>query len=796
MAETRISEVVLKAKSDVSGFVQLRVESAKIRGEIQYLAQTAKQAGLASVNAGKNIREAFTSQTSSRIDGIAKSTDRLKKSFDDAAASAKKAKEQSLDALEPDILGDSGGGGGAKTSLLRTAGRELKALPAVQIPGVGVSTDAVGKILQLVGSLGPVGLAAAAGLGALTAVLAIMTIGMQDGVKATKALLEGQEEYFRLLLTGSKSQVQAAIDAKQQEKEIVEARLATNKQTLDDARKTYGALGAAAADISNQFGLRDVREQVQKDEDALKGLNVQLGQLNPLLNNSEIAARDVAKAEEELAAVRTKSFLQGIQTNVNTLRELKELSQTGTEKQVRDRIRATQNEIEVLQYAQQAALDKAHAEKQGSEANKEASDAAEEYGRQIDVLKEKQDRLTGGVLEQAKANDAATAALEEQKKIRTDSIAAVTKYNSDITNIDAQYHQKEIDLATKLADQQVEIAQKAVEDSEKLLAQLTNKLGDLQRDAQRDLDKDTRKANFDSLRDQIKFMQDEVAAEKKHAQDVERIRRQSREREFELGLDRDFAGLAAQRRTTANQISESNIQFNEDRQARLEAFRQKQADDAAQFAFERQERLIKFEQDVTDARLAYARERIQAQENQRRAYAEANAAYTRDLNLLRQKHLAELSQRNSEIQSELKMIAQGTAGKLALEAQYWEQSRKLIQGIFSNGGTTGAGSGGGSGAGGPKLSRAYGGSLLAGQTSRVNEPFSGGGESFSNSRGTIPLPGYGLFTPFSNGTVNAKGIGHATVYLSIDARGKTNEEVGEIVDQRLTNTLEKIFGDK
>lgn len=719
MAQDGISTVLLRYEIDRQSLNQASLASIRIRSDLQFIAQQAKQVDLATHKVGDSIRDAFGSKSSSTIKSLVgptedatKQMNRLKESVTGVQQEIKKLSSiKAADIVDPelgDVVGGGGGGGirGAQATF-RRLGAQGRSLPSIQIPGAGIGTDALSNILRLAGSVPPIFLAGAAAVAVMGAGVVALNVILGDSKAQLDAATKANTTYYDLIRNKTTSG-----ELQEQITTLAES-LAVDMAELDSINKAFDSGFKSVENIvgNSQAKALFALGQISNADDVLTARadelrkttgenSVSLGVLMDAQDSAVIAANDLAaatiaakKAEEELAAVRASNSVRLDQVRIQSQIEATNLAANGTEKQVQDRLEALAREKAVLQAnlpIMQANL----------ATTTEGTKAYEAYKNQLDSttlrlaeLDTTMLTLAGDTLQAVKANDLAA----EAEKKRIDSIAAVTKYNADITKINEDEAAKQADLAQKYADKQVDIAAKAVEDAQRLLENLEQKLAGLATDVNRDLDKDARKANFDALQDQIEFQRDEVAATQEHYQDLERIRRQALAKEFEQGLDRDFAGLAASRRATAEQVNESNIQFNQDRAARLAAFEAKRSDDAAEFEFERQERIIKFEQDIADARAQYIRERQQLADAKTKQLLAAKAAYDKELSMVNSKYRAELAARDAAIRAELQQIQAGNQARLQLETQLQQQYLTILRnaansvGIGLASGASGAG---------------------------------------------------------------------------------------------------------
>lgn len=706
--DDKIISAILKYIVDIPSANRAILTSAKVRGSMEYIATAAKQVSVAAPKMSDAIIKS--------ADDSSKRLVRLKSAYSDITKAAQEAGKAADDAAKRQQT---------LTNLDLLTTRTERGLSGVGLKGVGKEVvGGVGDLAQLIVDLpklkeafaglpdaaksavqtigaGGVGLIGA--IGALAVVLSLAQQQFQAVKAAASAGLDSRQQALNLLLTASKEEVRARIVELEEKKKV-------NQAIADDANKVLGALRTGIAndptiklllgrDLATgitEFGavlgigageLAAAKEAADAANAALNETSVEFNILTQGVNGMSDAA---SKAALEIA--RATNAIAADTARVNAQIEAANLAATGTEKQVQDRLESLAREQVVL--TNNLPIMKANLAQatEGSEAQKAFQAQVDNTQKRLSELSTTVMTLAGDTLVAAKENDKAA----EAERKRVESIKAVAKFNEDVVKIEEQNAQKQIDLATKYADKQVEIAAKAVEDAEKLLAGLEQKLADLSTDLGRDLSGDTRKANFEQAQALVEFQRDELASTQKHYQDLQRIQRAARANEFEQGLSRDFAGLASSRRQTAEQISEANIAFNEDRQARLDAFSAKRTDEAAEFLFERSERLLQFEQDIADARAQFVRERQQQLDASNKALIAARTAYTKELSQLQSKYNAELSARNAAAVAELQMIANGNTAKLQLEAQYIQQSLNLLRSAMNS--VSGSASGGSSAA--------------------------------------------------------------------------------------------------
>lgn len=264
-----------------------------------------------------------------------KEVERVAREFDRLTESARAAEKETAKV-------------GRSRNVLQRFGSEVRALPAVPLGG-GISTDAIGKIVATLGGLNPVAIGAAAAVGALI-------IGLNSLSSNTKQVIEAliatQEEYFRAIKTGTRESIQEAINQKRVEIEILRARVAENLRVFQEFEANIGTVGRAVADVLDAGGARTLREETQRLEGELRAAEFGLGRLTGALNDTEVAARSAAEAEEQLAQRRQQILDQSLQTRLQTELQVAKLSADN----IRERLSDLQREQEAIRAVQESGL--------------------------------------------------------------------------------------------------------------------------------------------------------------------------------------------------------------------------------------------------------------------------------------------------------------------------------------------------------------------------------------------------------------------------------------------------------
>lgn len=380
--------------------------------------------------------------------------------------------------------------------------------------------------------------------------------------------------------------------------------------------------------------------------------------------------------------------------------------------------------------------------------------------------------------------DAYTRALNSNQVAQNDAKAAAEEYGqtlkqqADDQQAAAQrVAQEEIQIRDRAAQEEAQILQRA---SDQRIA-LARRTAQMEQDAlakvQADLNEGRIRLDEQQADTRLEFHRQEARSARDHLRNLIKIRKDAEASEFELILNRDFAGLARQRRETDARLQEEQERYAEERQQRLVDLKNKLQDNQRSFQREREQRVRQYQQQLADIR----RQQI----NELQANSEAA---TLDLQRLRDR-----------LQAELAMKQSAYTRALELEAQYLAIRERLLSGAISaaqaqqqSSGSSSGGTGGGS------LHLAGGGPISAGQTALVNEGFAGQRESFRSGGQSVMLPGgMGLFKPLRSGRVDSGG-GGISISMPISVSGSTwaeiRRKVHADVDIKLSRAFEELAG--
>lgn len=536
---------------------------------------------------------------------------------------------------------------------LQAFGREARlAVPAIGIPGTGVGSESVFRGIEIAGKLGASLDQLVIGFGALTiagtALFAVFS-AFKDSQERIKqgyiTTIQNEEKLNELRVTGTTDVIQAQLEAFRIQQRIAELNLKTVGISLSEELKRVGTENLGFNAFLGLFGLDDAR-LAGASEEAVKALaNYKLvtnsiAIYEEALGTTEVATNDAAAAEDKLAAARQKAIDLRVASEIKAELEVSSLSAEA----IRQRIDAINQEIKI------------NYEKIRSE----------------NLSAEMTDRLTQRTNELVAALPTYIDALpgaEEAERIKS-TADAVKQFNEDITKLTEQRAQQEAAIYQRLNDSIIKATEQAADAAEKALQSLQNRRADLATDLSRDERDANRKAEFERLNDQIKAQEDEAKSYRDHLRSLRQIREDSQAQEFDLVLNRDFAGLRRLRQDTARRLQEESRSFTEQKSERQLALVQQAKDDQRQREFERQQRLVRYQDALADADLQARRELQQIEQNKRRELQRLAVAANQELSLLNQKYVAELTGRRNAVQAELSIIGQGYSARLQQDANY------------------------------------------------------------------------------------------------------------------------------
>lgn len=370
-------------------------------------------------------------------------------------------------------------GGGATSNLLGEVGQ-------------------IGDIIQAVSRLPPaLGIAGAAAAG-LTVLVGKLSEEYDNQAQPIRTLIGLQEDYFRLVLTGSKSDLEGALEAARVDAQIAELRIQQNRDILAEAERQINPYGTGLGNIATEFsrltnagGFRELEEAVGASEKALAAANQEInlytgaleGNVGALKTEQEAFLRtsDIIRDQQIAAAERTAQSVQNsVQAQIGVLGQLDTLTMDSLNRQI-SLIQAT-NAV-LIKSLPALTL-------QGTEA---AQALVNQTFAQIDA-NNAQIAALAAVTDQVKANDGLRAATE----LATTGIHSFTdgllgipkalgnakpvlKALQDVRNEEARHATAIADIRGNLADKEAQILTDAAEKEAQIFTDGREKAADLAR---------------------------------------------------------------------------------------------------------------------------------------------------------------------------------------------------------------------------------------------------------------------------------------------------------------------------
>lgn len=745
MATRKVSEVLLRYSIDKAASAATQNELKKINSLLAQNSAASDKAAAVAAQTGKAVKDAFGGSAQSNVDAVTKKIENQTAKSEtllsklQAVQAQLKANAEIPDPSAGSLTGEVGSGLFGRGGAIARVGREVKALPAIPIPGTGLSTDALAKITSLLGTLGPAAVAAAAGVAVLVVGVVALNKITEESKKKLDAATTANKAYYDLLGSGATTK-----DAKSRLEELKKVQAAQQQElgnitqgfaaAQQGAKEAYGNVAGTILSTLTQISNADdkltgradeLRTSTAANEAEINRLTQAIDEQGFSANDAAEAAKELAEAEKKLAEARFKVAQAGIDAEVNTRQKIRELIRDGSREQLDDAKQSIQDQIEQNQ-------DKINKER---DYQKTLKLGTEQYDAVTAKIRELEDENTNLINSMASLSSETIKTIvtendlakfrEQQNK---DTAAAVQKYNDDVVKLEERANEQRAALQQRYNDALIKAAETAARAAEDALDKLQQKRDDLALNFGRNAASQQQKFEFEQLESQIKFQENEAKAARDHARDLQQIREDAAAEEFDLILNRDFAGLFKQRQQTTRRINDAERQYQEERQERLQSYQEQNAAAARQYVFEQQQRQIKYQQDLTDAQTQYQREKLQIEQNRQRALTDARNSYNKELNLLNQKLQADLQARQRGAIAELQLISQTEQQRVSIMAQAQtaliNQAKQLLglvtgqQNAAANGGSTGKGASGGVGFG----AGAYGLTGAGSRTNNINVP--------------------------------------------------------------------------
>lgn len=671
--------------------------------------------------------------------------------------------------------------------------------------GAQVVGGAAGQALNTVGdfkSLGDsIGLASKAaiglgiGLAAVTVAINLYNAEVQRQKDILNDEIQARRDLARFQREATSEQARLRLAAALEEQRIIGEQLEFIKQRAGDAlfSPTLDTGLKAQQEVYKSLQEELIKNQVSVDllSKALFGGAFAANDAAKAQADGAKAAADLTKKEKELADARS---VEDARRSIQRTLDLQDLIKRGTLEDIearRERLQlerkataAIAQEQKLLgrpyeEFAERVKrIDEELADLNDAEGPIRARESLKNIGEGIKSFLGAVGKFGSGVV------DAAAKKLAERN---TKLASAVQDYDKDVADIEQNSLERRAEIQKDYNDRLVEIARDAAKAADDALSRLQDRRAELARDfakGEQDAARKGEQERFDAV---VDAQRQERDAYRDHLKRLEDIRRDAQRAEEDAILNRDFSALFRIRRDTGDNLNDANREFIQERQARQQQLADRLTDLARQAEQERQQRLAQYQQNLADAQAQYIRDRQEAERQRQQALAEARNARNRQLQEERQAYQSSLQSRKAALVAELRMIADYGQQRIQLESQYLQRSLDILRTAqnsqtrinnFLK----------------PAKQLAFGGSLSGGEPAIVNEFGSSGRETFTGPGGTVALPGFGMFTPFSGGKVNANRGGVVLNQTNNITSGANAETVAKLVEQRTTKLLENVLG--
>lgn len=643
-AQAKLNEQMRLSQMGATG---LQKEISKLSREKEFQ-KLATDAGLAAKKTGD----------------VSKSVDDLTKKL--TALGATKGEIAGVAGAFNEAQGESGGPIGTRITRLGAQGRNL---PSMQIPGLGIGTDAVANLTRLGGAIvdftgttkiatatssllapaiGAVAAAEVAALAPLALVIAALAIGAlalkaigdQAAIeaKAINTLVESQRDLSQRIVEGLGSEEAAA------EIEILNKKRKDEEDNLVRLQQVYDENINSNKSVAHVLKLTSGAEeelitQMAKSKELIGGYRSDTEALTREQEKGAFAANDAADAEKKLADARSKTALTDADAAAKSL-QAEQKSLASTEEQNKARLTAIENEKEVAQ----AQIDSLIASGVTSE---EVTEKIKSLNAQLGLLGEESSFIKDTALAVSKQNDAAKKATKDQEEADKKAQQAQENYTKAIAAAGTAYKQSGQDIGTRLT-------QALSDNTLKFNRDLTNIATKYKRD-EYDLTIKAQRAERDALLDQQNDLKDIRAdANKDEAQalesgDFKLLFLSRKKRDETIVAEQETLDLARQKREQSARDAQDDLLLNAQRQ--------------------RQDRMLGFSQQNYDTRTNQQRELAQARLTQQRALQAASEAQSAGLGQIQNYWNKFLSIQQQGMNNSLKMAAGQGAGPNASRAQ-------------------------------------------------------------------------------------------------------------------------------
>lgn len=287
---------------------QLQREVSELQADLTQLEQASTRAATTTTGNVRRTGQEVRTQT----DNVDESNKRLANSYGDVSSTA-----------------------GALAAVLPGVGQEFANLLS-DITQLG---EYAPRAVSGIKSVGVETLALGVGLVALGGAMAFFNDSNNRASQTVNALIATNEEYFRLLRSGTREQLEAALEQAQLERDIAQDQINYNREIFAQLEAAISPVGRAIADIANLAGTGSLRSATTELETNLFAQDFLIRRLNQALENNATAVTDAAAAAQAAAEAEAAHTEQLIQLTLQY--------QGQSSDAIRDQINALVNEVAV-----------------------------------------------------------------------------------------------------------------------------------------------------------------------------------------------------------------------------------------------------------------------------------------------------------------------------------------------------------------------------------------------------------------------------------------------------------------
>lgn len=458
------------------------------------------------------------------------------------------------------------------------------------------------------------------GIGAIVGAFALFSAQTQKEAETLRATLNARKATDELIAGGATS---ADLQAK-----------IANLKRLQDAEKERNAdyikayegienLDPLSKTFAKAFDQREEEfsTELNNGAKAIEDYEIQINSLENAMGDAQLAANDLAQAILQQSELTKQAVLTEFEANERTGEQNRERL-----RQIDVQIEATNAQLEVLKGAESQS-----AETITKIAELEAQLKA--LGQEADITARFTKETSKDVQNSQKEREQSAKKLaEDETRLAEESARKQKESLEQQAEALRQYNEKIVDLATKNAQAEEDIARS-----------LSDNRSDISRKLAQDLKELDKQARSDTTKAIIQAQADEAKSAREHQRTLEKIQIDAQRQREDLSANLDFAGLFNLEKDVNNQLSDAQSAFEAERGERQIANDANLADLKLSLSEARQSRQTAYKDELSEARIQYDRQRRDRAIAYDRELSETRIAYDRQYALLNEKFKRENS---------------------------------------------------------------------------------------------------------------------------------------------------------